>query len=211
LATPRAVALEGSPVSLSVVQEIPIFEQQQGLANGGTVQGNTVKPNYNMSGPSGPLNEVGVKLIVTPRIYGVSNVFLDLKPEISSLGPDATSTLGGQVSTSPTFLRKTIMTQAMVPTGSTLVLGGLRQDDTIKSRTKVPGLGDIPGIGAAFRSNSKERNKRDLLVFVTPTIVNEDDYQNGERGRDFLQTKAVDPSDTDWSDWDSTKVHEFRK
>jgi len=159
LATPRAVALEGIATELSVVQDIPIFEEQQGAINGGVQQASTVKPNYKVDGPSGFLNEVGVRLMVTPRIYGVSNVFLDLKPEISELGPDAVAVLGGRSSSSPTFIRKRIITEAMVPSGSTLVLGGLREDGTKVSKTKVPLLGDIPGLGVAFRSKSKERNK----------------------------------------------------
>ena len=211
LATPRAVALEGIATELSVVQDIPIFEEQQGAINGGVQQASTVKPNYNVTGPSGVLNEVGVKLLVTPRIYGVSNVFLDLKPEISELGPDAVSILGGRTSTSPTFNRKRIKTEAMVPSGNTLVLGGLREDGTKYARTKVPILGDLPGLGGAFRSNSKERNKRDLLMFITPTIVLDGDYQSGERSREFLQRKAQEPADVEWSEWDSTKPHDWTK
>jgi type II secretory pathway component GspD/PulD (secretin) len=211
LATPRAVALEGIATELSVVQDIPIFEEQQGAINGGVQQASTVKPNYKVEGPSGTLNEVGVKLLVTPRIYGVSNVFLDLKPEISELGPDAVSILGGRTSTSPTFNRKRIRTEAMVPSGNTLVLGGLREDGTKYARTKVPILGDLPGLGAAFRSKSKERNKRDLLMFITPTIVLEGDYQSGERSREFLKRKAQEADDTEWTEWDSTKPHDWTK
>jgi len=211
LATPRAVALEGIATELSVVQDIPIFEEQQGSISGGVQQPSTVKPNYNVMGPSGTLNEVGVKLLVTPRIYGVSNVFLDLKPEISELGPDAVSLLGDIRSTSPTFNRKRIKTEAMVPSGNTLVLGGLREDGTKYSRTKVPLLGDLPGIGGAFRSKSKERNKRDLLIFITPTIVSENDYQAAERSREFLQRKAQEPADVEWSEWDNTKPHDWTK
>lgn len=211
LATPRAVALEGIATELSVVQDIPIFEEQQGSIQNGVQQPSTIKPNYKVEGPSGTLNEVGVKLIVTPRIYGVSNVFLDLKPEISELGPEAVSILGGRQSSSPTFIRKRIKTEAMVPSGNTLVLGGLREDGTKYNRTKVPLLGDIPGVGAAFRSNSKERNKRDLLMFITPTIVLENDYQSGERSREFLQRKVQEPADAEWTEWDSTKPHDWTK
>ncbi len=212
LATPRAVALEGTPTELSVVQDIPIFEEQLGVVIGGAVAPTSVKPNYALKGPTGePLNQIGVKLMVTPRIYGTSNVFLDLKPEISELGPEARTTLGGTVSTAPTFRRKKINTQAMVPSGNTLVLGGLRQDGTQQASTKVPILGDLPGLGAAFRSNSKERSKRDLLIFITPTIVAENDYQSGERSRDFLKKPAAEPADTEWSEWDSTKPHDWTK
>lgn len=88
IANPQAVALEGQPTELSDVQNIPVFEEQQGQITGNTTQPNTVKPNYELKVGNSILNEVGVKLLVTPRITGETNVFMDLKPELSAKGPD---------------------------------------------------------------------------------------------------------------------------
>ncbi len=204
IATPRAVALEGVPTELSVVRNVPIFEEQQGAISGGTQLPATVKPNYEVKVNNIILNEVGVKLLVTPRIFGVSNVFLDLKPEISDVeAAPATSTLGNKVSTAPIFARRKISTQAMVPSGNTLVLGGLVSDSSSKSKTKVPLLGDLPGIGLAFRKDAKERNKRNLLIFVTPTIIGSEDYQPNENSKDFLKNRTEEVPDYEWSEWDS--------
>ncbi len=213
LATPRAVTLENVPTELSVVRNIPVFEEQQGANTGGSVQANTVKPNYLLTGPGGTtLNEVGIKLLVTPRVYGGSNVFLDLKPEISDreIKPE-TTILSGKISSAPIFARRKLQTQAMVPSGFTLVLGGLRQDNSTKTFTKVPFFGDLPGIGLAFRKDEKSRDKRDLVIFVTPTIIQLNDFQRAPDSHDFLKTKFEEKSDREWSDWDSGKPKDWTK
>lgn len=213
LATPRAVALEGVPTELSVVRNIPVFEEEQGANAGGVQQPNTVKANYALNGPNGTiLNEVGTKLVVTPRIYGVTNVFLDLKPEISTIeAQPASQTLSGRVSTAPIFARRKLVTQAMVPSGNTLVLGGLVSHDAAKNMTKVPLLGDLPGIGRAFRSDDKTLNKRNLMIFITPTIVDTTDYQPNDAARDFLKHRASDPVDAEWIPYDSAVPYDWTK
>jgi type IV pilus assembly protein PilQ len=198
LATPRAVAMDNVPTELSVIRNIPVFEQQQGVASGGTVQGNTVRPNYLLKGPVGPngqlttLNEVGIKLLVTPRVVGETNVMMELQPEISAEeAQPATTTLGGQISTAPIFSRRRLTTSAIVPSGNTLVLGGLINDNANNSYTKVPILGDLPGIGYLFRHDSKALQKDNLLIFVTPTIIETRDFQSNHDGRKFLKSKPI--------------------
>ena len=211
VATPRAVALEGVPTELSVIQNIPILEEQQGANTGGTVQPNTVKPNYEVKVGETIINEVGTKLIVTPRIYGTTNVFLDLKPEISQQGPKITQTLSDKTSEGLTFERRKIHTSAMVPNGMTLVLGGLTRDFNSKDKTKVPILGDIPAVGRAFRSDAKERQKTELLMFVTPTILSGNDFVASPEARDFLKQKPVDKPDAPWATWDSADPKDWTK
>ena len=83
----------------------------------------------------------------------------------------ASDTLNGQINTSPIFDCRTVITEAAVPSGYTLVLGGLDEDVMAKTYTKVPGLGDLPGLAALFRSNSKDHTRDTILIFVTPTIL----------------------------------------
>lgn len=213
IATPRAVTLENVPTELNVVRNIPVFEEQQGANTGGSVQANTVKPNYLLVGPQNTiLNEVGIKLMVTPRIFGSSNVFLDLRPEISEkeVEPE-TTVLSGRVSSAPIFSRRKLQTQAMIPSGYTLVLGGLRQDFSSKTYTKVPFLGDLPGVGLAFRSHKKARDERDLVIFVTPTIIRNDDFQLRTNSAAFLQRKMEDKPVEQWGPWDSGKPADWTK
>jgi general secretion pathway protein D len=174
----------------------------------------TVQPNYSKIVGNTILNEVGVKLTVLPRIAGVSNVLISVQPEISSVDTKvATSTLNGQVNTSPIFDRRSIITEAAVPSGYTLVLGGLDNDVMAKTYTKVPGLGDLPGIGSLFRSNTKDHTRDTILIFVTPTIIQSSDFQ--PTATDFLQSKneamptAMDPAWDRGSPYDWTKPEPF--
>jgi type II secretory pathway component GspD/PulD (secretin) len=195
LATPRAVCLDGTLTELSVTRNIPVFEQTQGAqTGGGVVQPNTVKPNYNLKIPgyTKPINEVGIVLRVTPRVVGETNVMMELEPEISlqEVAP-ATTTLGGQLSTAPIFSRRKLNTVAMIPSGYTLVLGGLINDSANNTYTKVPFLGDIPVFGYAFRHDAKSVSKDNLLIFVTPTIVDTDVFQRTHSGQAFLKSKPL--------------------
>ncbi len=211
IAFPRTVALDGVQTELMVVQNIPIFEQQQSAPAAGASQGlATVLPNYDKEVRGTILNEVGVKLTVVPRIAGPTNVLMDLRPEISQVDAVvATDTLDGQVNTSPIFDRRTISTQASVPSGYTLVLGGLESDNSTKNFTKVPFLGDLPGIGYAFRSDTKSHRKDTILIFVTPTIIKDTDFQPGDSS--FLKKKSIAPSDVEEAPWDTGKPYDWTK
>jgi len=211
IAFPRTVSLDGRRTELSVVQNIPIFEQSQSAPAAGAAAGlATVLPNYSKTVGNTILNEVGIKLTVVPRIAGASNVLVSVQPEISSVDTKiATSTLNGQVNTSPIFDRRTIITEARVPSGYTLVLGGLDSDVMAKTYTKVPGLGDLPGLGSLFRSNTKDHTRDTILIFLTPTIIRDSDFQ--PTTTDFLRSKneampmGADPA------WDRGAPYDWTK
>jgi Flp pilus assembly secretin CpaC len=211
IAFPRTVALDGVQTELMVVQNIPIFEQQQSAPAAGASQGlATVLPNYDKEVRGTILNEVGTKLTVVPRIAGPTNVQMDVRPEISQVDAVvATDTLDGQVNTSPIFDRRSIVTQAVVPSGYTLVLGGLESDNSTKNFTKVPFLGDLPGIGYIFRSDTKSHTKDTILIFVTPTIIRDSDFQPGNS--EFLKRKGIAPSDVEEAPWDTGKPYDWTK
>ncbi len=196
IATPRAVTLDNETAMLEVVDQVPVVNVTAGTANttGGSSVGYT---------------NVGVKLKVTPRISANNFVNLIVIPEVSShVGDQAFSAGGSQISV-PIFNRRTIETAVMIPSGNTLVLGGLVQDQIQKSYTKVPFLGDIPWLGYAFRHESKDRRKMNLLIFITPTIVKDSDYQ-ADNGN-FLQTPVTDIAAANWSEWDNGKPHDWSK
>jgi type IV pilus assembly protein PilQ len=211
VAFPRTVSLDGVPTTLMVVQNIPVFEQTQSAPASGASQGlATVLPNYEKKVGGTILNEVGVKLTVTPRIAGPTNVLLDVKPEISQKDTlVATETLNGQVNTAPIFDRRRIETEASVPSGFTLVLGGLDEDTVTKSYTKVPALGDIPGLGYLFRSDSKNHERDSILVFVTPTIITDGDFQPAETG--FLARKPTTMTPMNEKAWDTGEPIDWTK
>jgi general secretion pathway protein D len=207
---PRTVALDGVPTQLAAVQNVPIFTQTQSAPAGGSASGlATIQPNYDLAVEGTILNEVGVKLTVTPRIAGPTNVLMDLKPEVSEQGVTVTETLNGQPNQAPSFQRRIITTQASVPSGYTLVLGGMEQDVVNKTYTKVPFFGDIPGLGSVFRSDSKSHQADTILIFVTPTIISDADYQ--ESPSHFEKRKPLSPSAMNESAWDSGEPYDWTK
>jgi hypothetical protein len=180
LSTPRAVTLDNQETRLQVTRAIPIFNQSEGIGQAGvTVSSST--PSY---------TNVGTILVVTPRISG-TNVQMRLQPEISDTELQlSTKTVAGKVNQADIFTMQKIDTSVIIPSGNTLVMGGLSQDISNKGFTKVPLLGDIPVLGWAFRSESIQRKKRNIFVFVTPTIIEDEDYQPYRT--DFLNTKMPD-------------------
>jgi type II secretory pathway component GspD/PulD (secretin) len=211
IAFPRSVALDGVPTELMVVQNIPIFQQTQSAPAGGSASGlATILPVYDLKVGTTILNEVGVKLQVTPRIAGPTNVLLDVKPEISQQLPGLVSeTLNGQVNQAPAFSRSRITTQASVPSGYTLVLGGMDQDTVNNTFTKVPFFGDLPGLGNLFRSSSKDHQKQTVLIFVTPTIVSDTDYQPATDT--FLKRKGPSVDEKREPPWDTGEPYDWTK
>jgi len=121
-------------------------------------------------------------------------------------------TLNGAVNTANIYAIRRIQASVMIPSGNTLVMGGLINDTKSKGFSKVPLLGDIPFIGRyLFGKESKTRLKSNLLIFVTPTIVEEVDYHPTTSGREFMQTRVIEKPDTKDSDWDSAKPHDWTK
>ncbi|MBF0595658.1 MAG: secretin and TonB N-terminal domain-containing protein [Candidatus Omnitrophica bacterium] len=119
--------------------------------------------------------ELGVQLEVTPIINDEGFVTMRIKPEISSQDGEVTYYIASGVqNTVPNVARTTAETNVMVKDGTTIVIGGLRKDEKVKTTAKVPLLGDIPLIGLAFRSKSDKTEKDEIVVFITPHIISGD-------------------------------------
>jgi len=125
--------------------------------------------------------------------------FFDTVSKVVGSGTDG----GASVFQADEYDIRKIETHVMIPSGHTLVLGGLVQDDLRTGTTKVPVLGDIPGLGYFFRSKTKSLQKNNLLIFVTPSIIGESDYQ--PTTTDFLKTPIPHHDNANWGPWDSTK------
>jgi len=112
------------------------------------------------------LVETGIRLIVTPQVTNDRRVLLQLHAERSSAAP-AAGEIGVQ------FLQQQGDTRVMVRDGETAVIGGLTVTEVTQSRTGIPFLMDVPFLGSLFRSSRSQEVKRDLLIMVTPHIVEE--------------------------------------
>ena len=108
-----------------------------------------------------------LELSVTPRITPDDKIIMDLDVKKDSVGQLINSAVG-QV---PTIDTKKVSTQVLVDNGDTIVLGGIFEQTTRTTITKVPFLGDIPFVGTLFRNTVKQDDKTELLIFVTPRIV----------------------------------------
>ena len=96
-----------------------------------------------------------------------------MKPEISNRVGDQVFNFAGAAFSSPIIDTRTLDANVLIKSGCTLAIGGLLQDQTNKAITKVPILGDIPVLGYLFQEHLNSRSKRNLLIFVTPTIVSQ--------------------------------------
>ncbi len=111
--------------------------------------------------------EVLLELAVTPRITADGRVFLTLKVKKDNVAGFITT----PTSRIPTIDRREVQTGALVDNGQTVVLGGIYEFERNDDLTKVPVLGDIPGIGNLFRNKNRTNSKVELLIFVTPKIL----------------------------------------
>jgi len=114
--------------------------------------------------------EAVLELKVTPLITPDNRIQLDLAIKQDSVGEIFQTARGGSV---PSIDTRELSTTVLVANGDTVVLGGIFQDENASKEEKVPWLGDIPGLGVLFRRRANETKKRELLIFVTPTIVEE--------------------------------------
>ena len=125
--------------------------------------------------------DVGIKLKLTPHVNPDREIQLDLNPSIESVVEESSEAL----KYTPTIAKREVKTTVTIPDRTTVVLSGLIREDTSKIATKVPLLGDIPFLGALFRSTSNAKKRTNLLIFVTPRIVT--DMQVAEREKARLE------------------------
>ncbi len=176
VSTPRVVTLDNEAATISVTRAFPVINITAGTAN--TTGGSTVA-----------YTNVGTVLTVTPRISANDYIWLRVVPDVSSFFGTATETIGGAIYQADIFDFRHIDTQVLIPNANTLVMGGMVSDSPNVSYTKVPVLGDIPLLGYAFRSENKTAQKDNLLIFITPTIVKDTDFQPATT--DFLKSRAT--------------------
>jgi type II secretory pathway component GspD/PulD (secretin) len=159
LANPRVVTSNNQQATIKITRNQPVpqlnFNQQTATA----VFGGFEDKSY------------GNTLIVTPAINKDDFVTLNVKPEISNKVADSVFTFAGATVSSPVIDTRTLDSTVLIKSGDTLAIGGLLQDEVTKTHNKVPVLGDIPILGYAFQEHLNARTKRNLLVFVTPTII----------------------------------------
>lgn len=198
VATPQTVTQNAIEATLEVTRAFPIFQESPGSQ---AVPATTTIIYTNL----------GTILKVTPRISADDSVTLKVRPEVSNVDGKDQTQVGGRVSEANIYAIRRMETTVRVPSGHTLVMGGLSSDTRTKKQNKVPLLGDIPVLGKLFQNKEKNQENQNLVVFITPTIVRDDDYQPSTT--DFLRTKIeVGDSDVTFDSlWDSAEPHQWGK
>ncbi len=113
--------------------------------------------------------DVGLQLTVTPHVQFGDTVRLEVFQEITNVVPN--TPIGDAGFSDVVTSKRTVETAVLAEDGQTIILGGLIQDDITLNDARVPLLGSIPGIGWLFRSESKSNTKRNLLIFLRPTVI----------------------------------------
>lgn len=173
LSFPSIVTLDNQEATLSVGQEIPI------------TTGEAVGANLDNQFRTVSREQVGVILEVTPQINEGGTVTMEIRQE--------TSSVAGQILESSTDLitnKREINTTALVDDGDILVIGGLVDNTEQLVEDKVPLLGDIPVAGNLFKSTSRARDRRNLMVFLRPTIIRDRESAGSVTRKKFDYIKA---------------------
>lgn len=159
LSRPSILARNNQQATITVGQRVP-------LVTGVTYD------NFGNQRNAVTYTDVGIILTVTPFITSDGMVEMVLAPEISSVADSTVNISTGTNSVPATVINtRSADTVVVTPNGQTVIIGGLMSTRKTESTSKIPVLGDIPLLGAAFRRKVKNDEKTELMIFLTPTIV----------------------------------------
>ncbi len=159
ISSPRVITANQQEAVIRQGQEIGYVTYQNSTGGGASSGTATVA-----------FKDAVLELKVTPTITADNRIYLLINVTKDALAGYITVPGSGQV---PTINTSSVNTSALVDNGQTVVLGGIYEINNSNTVTKVPGLGDIPGIGILFRTTSRSNTKAELLIFVTPRILSE--------------------------------------
>jgi type IV pilus assembly protein PilQ len=202
---PKIIALDGNEATIFVGETIRYAEAKSEQGQAGGLQ-------LSVSEASGSPVEVGFQLLIRPNIVpGTQKIVMEVIPKETSLSGTGSSALAppgfdvftigasgleGSIAL-PRTRSSTIVTTMMLETGQTAVIGGLSTDQDTESNSAVPGLSKIPLLGELFKYHTKSRDRRSLMVFITPSIVHSSEdteliFQNELRRRQALLKGEVE-------------------
>ena len=180
VSTPSIVTLDNEEAEIVVGQNVPFVTGQYNNASDNS--SSTAKPFQTIQ-----RENVGVKLKILPKINHGDSISLSISQEVSSLSSQSISASDVVTNT------RTIKTNVIAGDQDLIVLGGLIDDQMVDTTEKIPFLGDLPVLGAAFRYRKSNLTKRNLVVFIRPTIVRDDSMLESlsHRKYQFLRAKQI--------------------
>ncbi|OFA32776.1 hypothetical protein BAE46_03210 [Glaciecola punicea] len=167
LSNPTLVVRDGVSANISVGNDIPTV----GATVSDPIQGDrqTTVVNY---------RKTGVDLTVTPTINARGLVILKIEQQISN-----ESEGGSNIAGSPSIFERSIRTEVLAQSGQTVLLGGLISENTTNNNARVPGLASLPLVGHLFKSRSESKVKTELVIFITPRVIERADQWTEIRAR----------------------------
>lgn len=171
LSTPNITVLDNQEANLSVGQEVPV-------TTGSQTGSNNDNPFTTVE-----RKDVGIQLKVTPQINEGDSVQMKIEQVVSQVA-DANGAVDIR------FDKRELTTSVLVKDGNMIALGGLMQEKTLESEQKVPILGDIPVLGALFRSTNNQTEKTNLMIFIRPTILRDGMSADGMTQRKYNYIRA---------------------
>ncbi|MDE2258445.1 MAG: type II secretion system secretin GspD [Xanthomonadaceae bacterium] len=174
LSTPSLVVMNNQEGQINVGTQVPVISTSiigvPGYSGTGTTGTTSATGSAYSTTGIGQASYIstGISLDITPRVNPGGLVYMDVQQQDSSPG---TSTAGQN----PPISQRNLSTQVAVQSGQTVLLGGMIQDQIIDSKTGVPLLSSIPFLGNLFSSNSKSRQRTELIVLITPRVVTNSD------------------------------------
>ncbi|OYT21763.1 MAG: hypothetical protein CCU26_00890 [Nitrospira sp. UW-LDO-01] len=164
LSTPQVLAADNQKAKIVVGENRPFpTGQAQGITGGTLV---TIER-----------KDVGVTLELTPQVLEDDLIRLEIKQEITAIAENVAQTIGAgsaSIPVGPTTTKRSMETTTIAQDQQTLVIGGLVRDNITLSEKKIPLLGDIPWLGWLFKSQNRQTEKLNLLVFLTPHLIRDD-------------------------------------
>ncbi|MEF1226492.1 type II secretion system secretin GspD [Vibrio fortis] len=174
LSSPSITVMDNGEASFIVGEEVPVL-------TGSTAGSSNDNPFQTVD-----RKEVGIKLKVVPQINEGDSVQLNIEQEVSNV-------LGANGAVDVRFAKRQLNTSVIVQDGQMLVLGGLIDERALESESKVPLLGDIPVLGHLFKSTSTQVEKKNLMVFIKPTIIRDGMTADGitQRKYNFIRAEQL--------------------
>jgi pilus assembly protein CpaC len=184
----RALRVEGLAKFLSEPKVITQSGRPAFLRAGG--QQAVIGPTSGINGPGVILENVGTQLDVLPIVFGNGKIYLEVNPQFRSVNNGRGISLGG--SFTPGFNEQQTRSSVMLESGQTFAIGGLLETEIQASSNRVPYLGDLPFVGAAFSVVSHSERETELLILVTPRLVDAMDCAQLPRRVPGRETRSPD-------------------
>ena len=182
LSTPSLLTLDNEEAKIVVGNEVPF---RTGSFSTSVQDGGNTNPFTTIQ-----RKDVGLQLTVTPHVHDGDTVRLEVSQEITNIVPEAP--IGSAGFSDVVTSKRTIETSVLAEDQQTIILGGLIQDDITFNDTRVPWLGSIPGLGWLFRSENKSNTKRNLLIFLRPTVIRDAASADAQTQRKYEEIWEVE-------------------